>query len=150
MLIHTRTHPNHVDWAKLKTLPSLPHQLLALRELLKPLCDELRATGMDKDAKIREETGQFGEALAAAVAEADAYAAAAFGEWDAALKGARRARSKALQEGGGGGAGVAAATATLEGLRLRSEALVEDVLKRELALHEMVEVRRRVLFFVCA
>jgi hypothetical protein len=127
------------EWTKLKTMPSLPHQLLALRELLKPLIDELRTTGMDKDAKIREEAGQFTEAYTAVVADANAHALAAFNEWDAALASARGARQKAVAAGGG--AALAAANAALEALKLRCEEVVSDVLKREMELHEMVEVR---------
>jgi hypothetical protein len=134
-------HPSRdrADWSRLKTLPSLPHQNLALREMLKPLTDDLRTVGMEKDARIREESAQYAEALAAVVAEADAYAVTAFNEWDAALTAARRARSKAAAAGSG--APLAAAVADLEALKVRCEEIVADVLKRELALHEMVEVR---------
>ena len=163
------------EWEKLRHMPAMPHALLALRESLEPLAATLRASGMEKNARIQEEIQQYQEALNELVGSAAGEAAARVHAWEAALKAARNDHKAAVEGalsmggssrgssrggvmggGGGGGGGSAASAAERSALAPRTAAALEalgssaavmsrELLKGELAVHEAVEVRAVVL-----
>jgi hypothetical protein len=158
------------EWERLRHMPAMPHALLALRESLEPLAAALRTSGMEKNARIREEIEQYQEALNELVGSAAGEAAARVHAWEAALKAARNDHKAAVEGalsmggssrgssrggmGGGVGSGSAASAAERSALAPRTAAALEalgssaaemsrELLKGELAVHEAVEVRTR-------